>query len=410
MDARPLRVLFVTDAFAPEVGGVERVCLELARSLTRAGHAVTVLSKRVDGAPAQEDMGGVHVVRYSYSRAWTPWTYATSIAASRREAEHAHRATPFDVVHGHLTLSWLGPSRWFMARGVRTVTSFYGPWHREYAIESEALAARPWPYPAYLGALLRAQRAMQAAVLRRADARVVLSRYSIARARELAPELADADFRVVPGGIDPEVFRPGSDAPDARRTHRRQLNLPEDAFLVLTVRRLVKRMGVANLVRAARFLADAGRPVHLVLAGRGPEADALGRLVGELGLADRVTFVGFVPEPVLPDFYRACDLFVLPTVAEENFGLIILEAAACGCPVVATPVGSIPEVLGDLSPAFLCDAATPEAIAAKIQWARDHYEKISWKFAREIAQRVRREYAWDRLAEKLVAVYRGDAG
>ena len=214
---------------------------------------------------------------------------------------------------------------------------------------------------------------------------------------------------MIPGGVDPELFRPGSDAPDARRTVRRRLNLPEDAFLVLTVRRLVKRMGVAHLVRAARFLADAGRPFHLVVAGRGPEAEPLGRLVGELGIADRVTFIGFVPDPVLPDLYRACDLFVLPTAAEENFGLIILEAAACGCPVIGTPVGSIPEVLGDLSPAFLCDAATPEAIAEKIQWTRDNYEKVAWKFAREIADRVRRDYAWDRLAERMVAVYRGES-
>jgi glycosyltransferase involved in cell wall biosynthesis len=402
-----MRVLFVTDAFPPEAGGVERVCLETARALVRAGHAVTVVTKHIDGAPAEETIVGARVVRYPYSRAWTPWTYATSVAAATRTALRLHAEAPFDVAHGHLTLSWLGPLRRLTAR-VRTVTSFYGPWHREYAIESEPLANRPWPYPAYLGTLLRAQRAMQADVLRRADARVVLSRYSIDRARELVPELAAEDFHVVPGGVDPDAFAPGDDAADAARAIRRRLNLPVDAFLVLTVRRLVRRMGVSNLVRAARMLADGGRPVHLVIAGKGPEADALGRLVGELGIVQRVTFVGFVPEAVLPDFYRAADLFVLPTAAEENFGLILLEAAACGCPVVATPVGSIPEVTEGFGPDFLCADATPEAIADRIQWVRDHRDKVAWKFRREIAPRVRARYAWDRLAARLVAVYRGE--
>lgn len=401
-----LRMLHVADAFRPETGGVERVCLELSRSLVRLGHRVTVLTKTVDQAPSRETFEGIEVLRYPYSRAWTPLTYWSSIRSATGLALAEHRKEPFDVAYGHLTLSAVGPLDRLSAMGVPTVSCFYGPWYSEYAIESEELFERPWPYPLYLKTLLFIQRRLQARILRRSGMRVVLSDYSLKRAQELAVDLTGQEFVKIPGGVDPEVFFPLDETTGDKRAIRQRLNLDQDAFLLLTVRRLVKRMGIENLIRAVGFLINAGKPVKLVICGKGPEKEALARLVGELGLAEHVLFVGYVPDEVLPDFYRSCDLFCLPTAAEENFGLVILEAAACGCPVIATPVGSIPEVFNSLHPTFLCDDAGPEAMAEKIQWVRDQYEKVCWKFTAEISKNIRKNFSWDSIARRHLAEIR----
>jgi glycosyltransferase involved in cell wall biosynthesis len=86
-------------------------------------------------------------------------------------------------------------------------------------------------------------------------------------------------------------------------------------------------------------------------------------MVRDLGLERAVQFVGYVPEEVLPRMYAAADAFVLPTTELECFGLIAVEALACGRPVLATPVGAIPEILAEVEPHWLAVDESTEAIA-----------------------------------------------
>jgi glycosyltransferase involved in cell wall biosynthesis len=120
--------------------------------------------------------------------------------------------------------------------------------------------------------------------------------------------------------------------------------------VIVSVRRLVRRTGVDRLIEAMPAIA-AGQPdAVLYVGGTGPLLPALRQRVHDLGLAERVTFLGFVPDEQLPYVYRAADLNVMPTTALEGFGLTVVEALAAGTPSVVTPIGGLPEIVAPLAP------------------------------------------------------------
>jgi glycosyltransferase involved in cell wall biosynthesis len=152
-------------------------------------------------------------------------------------------------------------------------------------------------------------------------------------------------------------------------------------------------MGIEVLLLALLRLPET---VDLAVVGAGTLGDTLTRLAEELGLAERVTFVGQVSEPELVDWYRAADLFVLPTIAYEGFGLVTVEALACGTPVVGTPVGATPELLTPLDPRLVASAPSDEALARAVGDALE----ITGPELRERCRRYACErFSWDGVAD-----------
>jgi glycosyltransferase involved in cell wall biosynthesis len=194
--------------------------------------------------------------------------------------------------------------------------------------------------------------------LRRATLVHVLSDFS---ARHLRARYGVRGARVVkiPGGADTERFRP---APD-RAAARAALGLRPRAPLLFTVRNLEARMGLDRLLQAMARVRYFHPEAHLVIAGRGSRAEELRRLASALGLEDLVDFVGFVDDARLVAYCQAADAFVLPTRELEGFGLVTVEALACGTPVLGTPVGATPEILGPLDASLLFRDASAAAIA-----------------------------------------------
>jgi glycosyltransferase involved in cell wall biosynthesis len=164
----------------------------------------------------------------------------------------------------------------------------------------------------------------------------------------------------VSGGVDVEAFRP----PEDREGVRARLGVDGGRPLLLTVRRLAPRMGLETLLVATSRLAQP-RP-QLAIAGTGRLAPTLERLARDLGIADDVRFLGRLPDSDLAAWYGAADLFVLPTVAYEGFGMVTAEALACGTPVVGTPVGATPELLQPLEPRLVAADEGADALAAAI--------------------------------------------
>src|SRR5207245_6499995 len=121
-----------------------------------------------------------------------------------------------------------------------------------------------------------------------------------------------------------------------------------------------------------------------------------------LGVAAPVRFLGFVPEADLPLYYQAADCFVLPTRELEGFGLVTVEALACGTPVLGTPIGATPELLDPLDPGLVFDATTPEAIGERLVEFLNRLEHDPGAVAR-LRQAARahaeRHYGWDRTVE-----------
>jgi glycosyltransferase involved in cell wall biosynthesis len=134
--------------------------------------------------------------------------------------------------------------------------------------------------------------------------------------------------------------------------------------VLLAVRRLVRRMGLDRLIEAMPVVRASVPGTILMVAGHGAEEAALKTLAHNIGVADHVRFLGFLPEADLPLAYRAADINVVPSRALEGFGLTAAEALAAGTPSVVAPVGGLPEVVAPLSHNLVFQSTTCAGIAA----------------------------------------------
>ena len=126
-------------------------------------------------------------------------------------------------------------------------------------------------------------------------------------------------------------------------------------------------MGLDHLVSACAMLASQGYRFSLIIGGSGPLRKELEADIARYNLTGLVHLVGRISEEQLPLYYAAADCFVLPTRSLECFGLIVLEAFACGTPVIATPSGSIAEVMGKSFQSWLTEDTSAEALANRMR-------------------------------------------
>jgi glycosyltransferase involved in cell wall biosynthesis len=167
---------------------------------------------------------------------------------------------------------------------------------------------------------------------------------------------------VIPGEVNIDQFKNTLSRGEARR----RLGLTLDRPIILTVRRLERRMGLHNLIEAMGEVARAHRDVLLLIAGKGPLRNELEQHIASNHLSANVRTLGAVTDEALPLLYRAADFSIVPTTSYEGFGLILLESLASGTPVLGTPVGAIPEVLAPLSQSLLLESSSPRNIAEGI--------------------------------------------
>jgi D-inositol-3-phosphate glycosyltransferase len=180
-------------------------------------------------------------------------------------------------------------------------------------------------------------------------------------------------------GADPsrvEIVAPGVDhaffAPGQRRQARRAIGLPEDGRMLLFVGRIQPLKGLEVAIRALSELADRCPDAFLVVVGgpSGPsgqaEVDRMHALVDDLGLGPRVRFVAPQAHELLSTYYRAADVSVVPS-RSESFGLVALEAAACGIPVVAAAVGGLTSLVDDGRTGYLIEGRSPADFAAALE-------------------------------------------
>jgi glycosyltransferase involved in cell wall biosynthesis len=223
----------------------------------------------------------------------------------------------------------------------------------------------------------------------------------IATCRDEARELGalgvpGRQISIVPCGVDTSLFRP--DGPAARRGRRPRL---------LTVSRLVERKGIGTVLAALRDLPGA----ELLVAGGGPagqlgddpDYQRLRAQAARLGVAGRVTFTGGVPRDQVPALLRSADVVVLAPWYEP-FGIVPLEAMACGVPVVASSVGGLADTVTHGETGVLVPARDPGALAAAV---RQVLADPGWaaRLGQAGLRRARHWYSWDRIAEQCEAVY-----
>lgn len=368
--SRKLRILCINQFFYPDhAGGVERVTHETVRRLAARGHSVDLVGLRTrPGTPDTEVIDGVRVHRYGGKARGRPAGERTAAALLRSRPVIAALMAEqeFDLILSQHYFPYYAYLRTVRHKRTPEVMTFHASYWREHALEgTDRAVGRPlsWAFGQFL-------RQTEVACLRRADRIVVLSEFSREQVVTYYP-FAAAKVAKIPGGVDLERFRPADD----RRAVRESLGLPVERPVVFTARRLVPRMGLENLIEALAQVKPVFPDVFLAVAGRGRLEDDLRRRSHWFGVGDDVALVGFVEDDELIRYYQAADLFVLPSLAFEGFGLVTLEALACGTPVLGTPVGATPEILRPLAAQLVLAGPEPAAIRrgmqALLEWLSD---------------------------------------
>jgi len=218
----------------------------------------------------------------------------------------------------------------------------------------------------------------------------------IAVSRDLASLVAPS----LPAGREVDVVPVGVDA-GLLKLKMPTLHKIDGAARLLFIARLVPEKGVFELVEAIQTLAAQGRDVHVTVLGVGPAREAMTTRLRASGLAGCVTFVGAIPHDQTLDLMRVSDLVVMPS-HREGCGLVPIEAAALGVPVVATRTGAMPEVVG--CPDALVEPGDAAGLAAAIETLLASVT-LRRTCARAGRANVRAEFTWDRIAEENIAVY-----
>jgi glycosyltransferase involved in cell wall biosynthesis len=346
-----VRVVMVTNSIAPDaLGGLDRYARELSAALVREGLEVSVVTKRGRPELPSTEVGddGVRITRFDLPPKTNPLYAPRYALAPWLAVREALRAAPDAIVHGHFPVQTLPVT--FMRRPF--LFSFQSP------VYKEVLEEREFPLAAALHrATVEIVKGTERRVVSTAARNVVLSRFMQGELATLSARAAE-EALVLPGAVDLEHFTPGEGIDD--RWAR------EASPLLFTARRFVPRTGVAQLVRAMPAILEHHPGARLAVAGAGPlEADIRADIV-RLGLDERVALLGRIPEAELVRWYRSATLVVMPTQELEGFGLTTAEAMACGTPVVGTPAGSVPEVVGRLDARLVTRSASSADIAAKV--------------------------------------------
>lgn len=212
-------------------------------------------------------------------------------------------------------------------------------------------------------------------------------------------------LRIVHLGTDPTRFRPGVDTGELR--HR--LDLPDGGGRwLLTVARLEPHKGVDTVIRALPAIVEQAADVRYAVAGSGPERERLEKLAHKTGVAERVRFLSEVSERDLPALYNLATLYVgasrrAERIGVEGFGLALVEASACGLPVVAGNSGGVPDAVRDGETGFLVPAEDPAAFAAAICRLLGDPDLVG-RMGAAGRRAVETYFNWDRVVRDLRAI------
>ena len=313
--------------FPPEVGGLESHVYHLCRGLVERGHEVhAVTSRSMPGLPAHEVVDGIGVWRtWLPSRNTIGWA-AHAFGSMPRFGALARTA---DVLHAQDVAGVLPCMVAHRVRGAPIVTTY----HSSHFLRR---AGSPFWRPVF------------ARFLEAAAHNFAASREIAAVASSIAP---DAPVEALPNGVDTDIFRrtqPGLPPP------------PEGRRRILIPRRLFAKNGVEFALRALPLMLPEA-DVEAVVIGDGPERARLEALAAELGVAERVTFLGSKQHAAMPGILSAGELAVIPSLMEAT-SVAALEAMACGIPVAASRVGGLPELV-DRHVGALFEPGDPASLA-----------------------------------------------
>jgi glycosyltransferase involved in cell wall biosynthesis len=384
----PLRVLMVGRGVVPikvGCGGAELAMYQLGKTLAGIGHQVTVVADiaesdfpAIPGLTFVPPTGRLQRLAARLPASFVCWVVRHLVGnlASYLRARELLRAGNFDLVHAHGNLV-----AYLLGRSTRVPVVYTEhdstPWSCHYRRLHERLARRA------------IYRAINVPAFRRVTA-VATACDSLRRDLLERWEIPATHVETILNGADFDVFNPGLHG---------QSSLSPFSRYCLFAGSLTPRKAPDLAMRALVEAPD----TNFVFAGDGPMRRRLEQLASELGVGERVAFLGVVSPDRLAALYTGADLLVLPTFAEAS-PLVAFEAMACGTPVLSTRVAGLPELVSDWQTGFLVKPGDVGQLAIAMRFLTADRKKLA-RMGAEAQRKVRKRYLWPNVARQYLALY-----
>ncbi len=363
--------------FPEQGGGLDRYYYDCTQQLPQVGVEVKGLVAGSDRVAA-DTHGQVQAFAPAQS------SLIKRLSAVRKKFKQALAQEDFELIVSHFALYTFPLLNSLGDRPL--VTHFHGPW----ALESDVEANK--------SLTVKAKKWLETRSYRRSQQFIVLSKTF----RDLLHQeyqIPLEQINIIPGAVDVDHFNIDESQTEARR----QLGWSLDKPTIFCIRRLAKRMGLENLVAAMIEVCRQYPNTVLYIGGKGELSSTLQAQITELGLDDNVKLLGYVSDEDLPLCYRGASFSIVPTVALEGFGLIVIESLAAGTPVLGTPIGGIPEILYPFSSDLVLASSQTPDIALGISEVLSGRRQLPSREA--CLNYVQTNYTWSVIAPQIKAVY-----
>ena len=371
-----MKVGLVVEWFDEHAGGVAKHVRELANALDKKGVDVTIVTNKPQKIISDDDIKIFKIDGFKEP------IFKTNISplASKRMKKCIE---DFDIVHAHhafsrLSLLSLSIASKFNIPSVLTThtVSFFPDYEYFWQFIS-------YVYPRYRLTISKANKIIAV---------------SNAAKKFISYFTNKKEVIVIPNGVSIEKFKPRA------RSYAREKAGVNGNPVILYVGRLVPKKGLDTLITSMKKIVEKYPHAKLYIAGKGNLLPFLKTMTSILGIEKNVEFLGFVEENVLLYLYNSADVFVLPSITGESFGIVLLEAMASGLPCIATNVGGIAEVLEDGKYGLLVEPGNSKELAKAIITVLENKDLRS-KLAKEGRKVAEEKYAWEKVADKIIEVY-----
>lgn len=310
-----------------EFYGVNTVILTHAKELKKKGYDVSIFCR--DDIISSGVYEGIRYNTYKHKKIKNSiLKFIINDRQCRKGWRYHYKNKNIDIIHAHDYFSYFSLIR-SIGRNVKKVFTIHDPlvYHLEMSgnlKKNSFLKKNIYSF-------------IENYVHRKSDNIQVISKYTKDRCL-----IKDLPTKTVHHWVDMNKFK----IPNNKKKIRRELGIEEDVFFVFTVRSLNKRMGLDRLIVAFNDFNNKEIKSQLRIAGTGPLENELKNQIKNIK-NKKIKLLGRISDEELVKYYQAADLVVMPSLDGEGFGLPIIEAMACGTPVIGTPVGAIPEILDD---------------------------------------------------------------
>lgn len=355
------RILIIADSILKDDrGGAERVIDEYTQGLVKKNYNVSILVPLRKNNLAKEEIdGGVKIYRFGQLKKTGMINVLYTLIDGIKTISKISKTEKFDLIIINQPFSGIVSYLSSITRKIPKLYFFHSPWPEEYMISKHRK-----------GFGYEVRKIIEKLVLSGCDKIICYSNFMKNKIISIHG-VPEEKIKFITVGVDTQKFAFGD-----KNIVRSQLNLPKEKFIIFTARRLVPRMGIENLLYAIQKLIADYDNILLVIAGSGPLEYKLKKICSELNINSYVKFVGMLDDNTLPLYYRAADIFVLPTKYLEGFGLVTLESLASGTPVLATPVGGTVEILKKFDESMLFKGTKPEDIYEGIKSLISNPDKL----------------------------------